>query len=85
MTTTPTLTSCPECGGPAHLPEECPRAEWFSSAPTGGACEHWYLTHDRDGQVLSVELSLGLISLEEYYQRLADGVQIMHSVGDCGA
>jgi len=75
--------SCIVCEGPEHEPEECPKAEWYTGG-TNGACEHWFLTHDWEGFMLSRRLHLGLISDEEYYVELADQVYAMHSVGECG-
>ncbi len=75
--------SCIACGGPEHEPEECPEAEQYWSL-TNGACEHWFLTHEWEGFLLSRRLQLGLISEEQYYTELVDRVHLMHELSECG-
>lgn len=75
--------ACTECSGTEHDIEFCPKAEWYYGG-TNGACEHWALQHDRDGQALSVKLDNGDIDLEEYYYTLVMLVSELHAVSECG-
>lgn len=74
---------CPECGQPAHLPEQCSAATTYSASTTG-ACEHWFLQHDREGMALAILRSNRTITEVEYYEQLAEGVYYLHAAGACG-
>lgn len=74
---------CPECGQPAHLPEECPAAVTYSNGGTG-ACEHWFLQHDREGMALAILRDNGTITETEYYEQLVEGIHYLHAAGACG-
>lgn len=77
------MSTCIGCGGPEHEPEECPAATRYWHR-TNGACEHWFLTQEWDGFLLSRRLQLGLISEIEYYEQLVNEVELMHQAGECG-
>lgn len=75
------MAGCSECGAPeAHLPEECPKADWFISFG-GGACEAWYVRHDPEGREIAATIPWGT---EEYHAAVAQGVEMMHAVSACG-
>lgn len=74
--------NCPECGR-KHPPEPefCPLAVWYSSGPTGGACEAYWLTTP-DGRADTAGIPYGS---ELYYQLVIEGTALMHEVGECRA
>jgi hypothetical protein len=72
---------CSECGGRAHLPEECPAAVWYGDG-TPGACEAWFVRHDPEGRALAPTHGYGTAA---YHQAVADGLELAHAVGACGA
>jgi len=70
---------CPECGAvEAHDIEECPESTWYSSGPTGGACQY-ALLHTQDGLAIQA-LPAGSV---EYYEALQEAVDLMHATGSC--
>jgi len=74
------MTGCSECTSEEpHEPEECPAAEWFSSGPTGGACEYAYL-RTPEGSALAGRPDAGSV---RYYEDLINAVDMMHSIGEC--
>jgi len=56
----------------------------YRSGGTTGACEHWYLQHDPEGQVLALHHAAGTITEVEYYEELIAGTEMMHNVSACG-
>lgn len=74
------MVTCPECQGPAHIPEECPAATWYAGPPTGGACEDWFIRHTPEGREIAADVPWGT---EDYYQAVMDGTDMMHAAGGC--
>lgn len=74
------MTHCSECGGPAHDPEFCPKAETYSGG-TIGACEAWCL-RTAEGSTLAARFGAGTV---EYYEELAAEVDLLHNTGMCGS
>jgi hypothetical protein len=72
------MEECSECGGTAHLPEECPRATRYY-ADGNGACE-WYYASRSEGRILAARYGWGT---ERYYREVILGTEVMHMVGAC--
>lgn len=54
---------------------------WYGDG-TPGACEAWFVRHDPEGRALAPTHGYGTAA---YHQAVADGLELAHAVGACGA